>query len=85
MLIILMLIWVIFAFVQLINNNYVLDILRLDHFYFAGVPQIILFSRIPHTYKSLPARTRTRSSRVVPRRTLLRWVRVSSLFYVHQH
>ncbi len=70
MLIILMLILVVlFAFVQQINNNlYVLDILCLDHFYFAGVPQIILLSRIPHTHKSLPARTRTRPSRVVPRR-----------------
>ncbi len=38
-----------FAFVQQINNNLnVLDILCLDHLYFAGVPQIILFSFIPH-------------------------------------
>ncbi len=68
---------VLFAFVQQINNNlYVLDILCLDHFYFAGVPRIILLSRIPHTHKSLPARTRTRTrpSIVAPRRTLLRWV-----------
>ncbi len=40
MLIILMLILVVlFAFVQQINNNlYVLDILYLDNFYFVGVP-----------------------------------------------
>ncbi len=54
MLIILMLILVVpFAFVQQINNNlYVLDILCLDHFYFAGVPRIIVFSRVPHTLVS---------------------------------
>ncbi len=54
MLIILMLILVVhFAFVQQINNNlYVLDILCLDHFYFAGVLRIILFSRVPHTLVS---------------------------------
>ncbi len=66
----------------------VLDILCLDHFYFAGVWRIILFSRIPHTHththksllartrthKSLLALTRTRPSRVVPHRTLLHWV-----------
>ncbi len=59
MLIILILILVVlFAFVQQINNNlYVLDILCLDNFYFAGVPQIILLSRIPQTHNSLPART----------------------------
>ncbi len=75
MLILLMLILVVlFAFVQQINNNlYVLDILCLNNLYFAGVPWIILLSRIPHTHKSLPARTHTRPSRVVPRRTLLRW------------
>ncbi len=74
MLILLMIILVVlFAFVQQINNNlYVLDILCLDNIYFAGVPQIILLSRILRTHKSLPARTR--SSRVVPCRTLLRWV-----------
>ncbi len=68
MLIILMLILVVlFAFVQqIINNLYVLYILCLDHFYFAGVPRIIVFSRVPHTHKSLPARTHTRTSRVVP-------------------
>ncbi len=55
MLIILMLIlFVLFAFVQQINNNlYVLEMLCLDHFYFAGVPQIILSSRIPLTHTSL--------------------------------
>ncbi len=55
MLIILMLILVVlFACVQQINNSlYVLDILCLDHFYFAGVPRIILFSRILHKHKSL--------------------------------
>ncbi len=84
MLIILMLILVVlFAFVQQINNNlYVLDRLCLDNFYFVGVLQIILLSRIPHTHKSLPARTRTRPSRVVPRRTLLHaGVQVSTLLY----
>ncbi len=56
MLIILMLILVVlFAFVQQINNNlYVLYILCLDHFYFAGVPRIIVFFRVLHTHKSLP-------------------------------
>ncbi len=44
-----------FAFVQKINYNlYVLDILCLDNFYFAGVPQIILFSRT-HTSLFPPA------------------------------
>ncbi len=33
---------------QQINNN----LYGLDHFYFAGLPQIILFSRIPHTQVS---------------------------------
>ncbi len=38
------------------------------YFYFAGVPQIILFSRgrIPHTHECLPARTSTHPSCPAP-------------------
>ncbi len=67
--IILMLILVVpFAFVQQITD--VLDILCLDHFYFAGVWRIILFSRIPHTHTSLfspaPALAHQELSRTAP-------------------
>ncbi len=65
---------VLFAFVQQINNNlYVLYILCLDHSILRSPANNCILPRPAHTQVS-SARTRTRPSRVVLRFTLLRWV-----------